>query len=296
MDGDGASPYLVVRDDPRLHSQLEGLALASRMVFFAGLPGTGKSLLIHQLAHLAHRTGRTIHLLQWDVVRPRFESSEAGRRYPILGGVSHIVVRKAVGAWARQALVRWHADHPDPKDLLIGETPLVGHRFAELARRVDDAAEPLLTAASCRFVIPVPSRDVRQFLEDERDRRIHRPAHNREREDAPPEVIRALWVQLIDVASALGIEATRPPGRTPPPYDPALYERVYRAVLTHRHAQALVVETRLRSAAFSAYEFALPTHELVPRSPEADRFIVDVERQYPDLSRLQEEVARWYVV
>ncbi len=294
MGGGSADRHLVVREDPRVYSRLEQLALESRIVFFAGLPGTGKSLLIHQLAHLAHAAGRTIHLLQWDVVRPLFEASAAGRRYPILNGVTHIVIRKAVGAWARHGLIAWQKRCRHPRHLLIGETPLVGHRLIELARRMDDAAEPLLTAASCQFVIPVPSRDVRRFLEDERHRRIHRPTHDREREDAPPDVLRILWEQLVDVARQLGLETTRV--KDTPPYDPDLYTRVYRTVLTHRHAQDLPVETRFPSAAFSVYEFDLPTHELVPIAHEPDRFIVEVERQYPDLNTLQEEVARWYHV
>ena len=57
---------------------LRDLARDARCVFFAGLPGTGKSLLIHQLAHLAHARGRRVHLLQWDVARPAFEASPAG--------------------------------------------------------------------------------------------------------------------------------------------------------------------------------------------------------------------------
>jgi hypothetical protein len=294
MAAGGANQHLVVGEDPRVYRRLAQLEVGSRMVFFAGLPGTGKSLLIHQLAHLADASGRTIHLLQWDVVRPRFESSEAGTRYPILNGVTHIVIRRAVGVWARHALARWHEEHPDPKHLLIGETPLVGHRLIELARPMGDAAEPLLTSASCQFVIPVPSRDVRRFLEDERHRRILRPAHDREREDAPPVVLRILWEQLVDVARLLGLETTR--ANTPPPYDPDLYARVYRTVLTHRHAQDLPVETRFRSAAFSVYDLGLPTHELMPIAHEPDRFIIEVERQYPDLNTLEEEVARWYDV
>ena len=66
--------------DPALHERLTGLAGSARMVFVAGLPGTGKSLVIHQLAHLAADAGRAVHLLQWDVARPVFEASAAGRR------------------------------------------------------------------------------------------------------------------------------------------------------------------------------------------------------------------------
>ena len=45
---------------------------------------------------------RTVHLLQWDVVRPLFEASHAGQRYPVVDGVTQPMIRKAVGLWARQ--------------------------------------------------------------------------------------------------------------------------------------------------------------------------------------------------
>ncbi|MGH7392138.1 MAG: hypothetical protein ACREM3_22165, partial [Candidatus Rokuibacteriota bacterium] len=167
---------LVVQADPRLAEQLHRLA-GRRMVFCAGLPGTGKSLLVHQLAHLAGAGGRRVHLLQWDVARPVFEASPAGRRYPVVEGVTHAVVRKAAGLWVRHALAEWSARHPEPEHLLIGETPLVGARFVELARRGDDHAEALLAAPSCRFVIAVPSAEVRRFLEAERERRAASPLH-----------------------------------------------------------------------------------------------------------------------
>lgn len=290
-----AKGHLVVHEDPRLAAQLDRLAAGSRLVFFAGLPGTGKSLLIHQMAHLAHTAGREIHLLQWDVIRPRFEASRAGTRHPTQHGVTHCVIRKAVGVWVRHALVAWHDHRPEPRHLLIGETPLVGHRFIELARREDDAAEPLLAAGSCRFVIPVPSGEVRRFLEAERDRRINRPVHDREREDAPPHVLRVLWGALVDAGRALGVDPNGEPSAAPP-YDPGLYERVYRLVLRHRQAESLIVDRVLSNEGRSVYEFAIPAHDVVPSADETDHFIEDVERQYPDLSGLQHEVDRWYVV
>src|SRR5882724_4318867 len=161
-----------------LLAALSALARDARCAFFAGLPGTGKSLLIHQLAHLPHARGRRIRLLQWDVARPAFEASAAGRRYPQEAGVTHGLIRVAVGRWTRPALARWHAEHP-ASDVLIGETPFVGHRLIELARSIDDAAEPLLASPATRFVIPVPSASLRRHLESERARRAsartHRP-------------------------------------------------------------------------------------------------------------------------
>src|SRR5207247_6206619 len=137
--------------------------------------------------------------------------------------------------------VTWDARLPDAEHLLIGETPFIGSRFIELAHRLDDGAEPLLTAPPCRFVIAVPSREVRRFLEAERERRAASPVHPREREDAPPRVLRDLWRELAEIGSQLGIGAPRDE------YDPVVYRRVYETVLRHRNvaivALAVVLPT-----------------------------------------------------
>jgi hypothetical protein len=272
-----------------LLAALSGLAREARCLFFAGLPGTGKSLLIHQLAHLAAAGGRRIHLLQWDLARPAFETSAAGRRYPQESGVTHGVIRIAVGRWARPAVARWHAAQP-ASDLLIGEAPFVGHRFIELARPAADAAEPLLASPATRFVIPVPSASLRRHLEAERARRAGTPVHAREREDAPPDVLRGVWRELVGVARALGM-ADAPDDVA---YDPAIYRAVYERLLAHRHAQALAVDERLPAAGTSAYDFRIPTTELVPSDAEVARFIADAEHDYADATVLRREIAGWF--
>jgi hypothetical protein len=279
---------LVVGGDPRLAEQLRRLA-DRRMVFVAGLPGTGKSLLVNQLVHIAARAGRHVHLLQWDVARPPFEASPAGRRYPQVNGVTHAIIRRATGLWARGALAAWNERHPAPEHLLIGETPFVGNRLVELAQRLDDRAEALLTAASCRFSIAVPSPEVRRFVETERDRRSVSPHHPREREDAPPRVLRDLWQDLVSIEA---------PGRVtedaPVPYDPVLYQRVYERVLRHRPREAVAQDVILPTATMSVYDFPVEAHDLVPTEPEADAFVREVERRYPDLAVLDAEIARWW--
>ena len=120
---------MLIGDGSPLSAALATLAREPRLVFFAGLPGTGKSLLIRELAHLAHARGRAIHLLQWDVARPVFEAGEAGRRYPQVGGVTHGVIRMAVGRWARTAVVGWHARHPGPDALLNAALVLTRRRL-----------------------------------------------------------------------------------------------------------------------------------------------------------------------
>jgi hypothetical protein len=259
------------------------------MVFVAGLPGTGKSLLVNQLVHVSARAGRCAHLLQWDVARPPFEASHAGRRYPQVDGVTHAVIRRATGLWARDALTAWDERHPAPEHLLIGETPFVGNRFVELARRLDDRAEALLTAASCRFAIAVPSRDVRRFVEAERERRNGSPRHPREREDAPPHVLRDLWHDLVSIEAA-----GRVAGDAPVPYDPVLYQRVYERVLRHRPRLVVAQDVILPTGTISVYDFDVQASDLVPTESEADAFVREVERRYPDLTVLDAEVARWW--
>jgi hypothetical protein len=310
------SARLVIDADPGLAGQLRRLS-ARRMVFFAGLPGTGKSLLAHQLVHLAAGAGQRVHLLQWDVARPVFEACGVGRRYPLVDGVTHAVIRKAAGLWVRRAIARWHAGHPDAEDLLVGETPFVGGRFVELARRLDDGAEALLVAPSCRFAIAVPSAEVRQFLEAERERRAANPLHPREREDAPPHVLRELWRDLAAVARQLGadgagseggrVAGARPPGESaresrgrgtngPVPYDPAVYARVYATILRQRNAEIVALDKVLPTGRLSVYDFEAAVPDLVPTHPEAEECIHEVERQYPHQPALEREMARWWEV
>jgi hypothetical protein len=274
------------------HGALVALAERARMVFLAGLPGTGKSLCIHQLAHLAHARGRRIFLLQWDVARPPFEAHPAGRAYPIDRGVTHGVIRLAVGRWAREAIARWSGEHPGLEALLIGETPLVGNRLVELARSVADAAEPLLAAPSARFVVPVPSLAVRAHIEAERVRRAAAPLHEREREDAPPEVMRDLWRQLRAAAVTLGLA---PPTSDPdPPYDPDTYAAVYLAVLGNRHRERLALDAILPTSSLSPYDVRSPRTDLTPDPGDIPRFITEAAASAPDPTALRIHLDHWY--
>lgn len=258
------------------------------------MPGTGKSLLVHQLAHLAHAVGRTVHLLQWDTARPCFEASPAGSRYPVIDGVTQPVIRKAVGLWVRRAVLEWARGHEAREHLLVGETPLVGNRFIELARPLDDATEPLLAGEATRFVIPVPSVEVRRLVEAERARRAARPLHDREREDAPPPVLQAVWRELAGVAAALSLAPLPSPGAEAP-YDPAVYQRVYEHLLRHRRVEALPIDMRFPTAGLSVYDVATPRLEVLPSPGEATAAIEEVERRYPDRQELEREIGRWYV-
>jgi hypothetical protein len=291
-----ATNHLIVQADPMLYGQLQRLAQRPRMVFVAGLPGMGKSLVSNQLAHLAHALGKTIHLLQWDVARPAFEGHPAGRRFPLFDGVTHSVIRKAVGLWVRDAVYHWAQRSPVGQHLLIGETPLVRNRLIELVRPANDATEPLLTDPSCVFVIPVPSRAVRQYAEAERARRIDGSVHAHEKEDAPPHVMISHWENLYYLAPQLGITVAAIPEDDPIPYEPSVYQSFYEALLTHRNRQTLSINTILPTTTFSAYDYTIPRHFIVPQDDAIGCYINRVITTYPDPEVLEHEVAQWYRV
>ncbi|HEX5502103.1 MAG TPA: hypothetical protein VFW96_05740 [Thermomicrobiales bacterium] len=278
---------IIPRASP-LYVPLARMAGERRAVFFAGLPGAGKSLLVQQLARLAHAAGRRVHLVQWDVARAAFETPELLARYPEVEGVTHAAIRKAVGLWARDAVLRWHEAHPDPAHLLIGETPLVGGRLVELAQVHDDAAEVLLASPATLFAVPVPSAGVRARIEAARERTSAAPAHGREAADAPPNVLRALWAEVAALGARLDGAAT--PAAAD--YDPAAYARVYAHALRHRHHEVLPVDEFL-PAAGSVYDLGVAAGELAPTPEEVAVAVRRVEEGYGG-ERLARAVERWY--
>jgi hypothetical protein len=158
-------------------------------------------------------------------------------------------------------------------------------RLIELAHRLDDEAEPLLASPACRFTIAVPSADVRRHIESERERRAVAARHAREREDAPPQVLRALWRDVLVAARSLGIAG----GGADEAYDPAVYRRVFEAVLRLRASETLAIDTILPTAAMSVYDFAVPCADVVPGADEADAFVGEAEASTG-------EIDRWWVV
>ncbi len=277
--------------DSLIGARLTELAGTQRMVFFAGLPGVGKSLLIRELAHIAHGLGRRLHLLQWDVARQGFVSDAVLAKYPDVNGVTHAVIRRAMGVWSRSAVARWHVDNPDAADMLIGETPLIGNRFIELAVPANDDAEPLLAAPNTTFLVPVPSRVVRQAIEGAREASTADPRHEREAGDARPNVMQAIWSELLETASVMGIGS-----QSDGSYNPYTYRGVYSAVLKHRRSEILPIEEVLPENGRSVYDIDAPYTDVMPTEAEGDAFIARVEKAYPNLAALEEEVARWYEV
>lgn len=277
---------MILPANSSLYTTFQQLANQQRLVFLAGLPGTGKSLLIQQLAVLAQQAGRTVHLLQWDVTRAAFETAVNLQTYPEIDGVTHPAIRKAVGLWARTAVQQWHQTH-DASHLLIGEVPLIGNRLTELTQPLADAAEPLLSEPACCFVIPTPSKAVRQVIEDARARSIANPRHEKEARDAQPNVLQMLWEEVAAIGHQLGLSDGQNQA-----YDPGVYTAVYQHLLQHRHHQTLPINTVL-SPSGSAYALHINGTELAATPDEVAQIMQQIKQTYTS-NALEHAVKNWF--
>ena len=281
----------VLPADSELYRQLHQAATERRCVFFAGLPGVGKSLLLQQLSLIAHEAGRRVNLLQWDVARGPFETPEILGRYPEIAGVTHAAIRKAAGLWARGAVDVWDEGHPDRADMLIGEVPLIGNRLIELVQRHSDEVEALLAGADTLFLIPVPSREVRRAIEAARVREMTAPVHERERANAVPSLVQSMWEEIAALARELGVEPSGDGSAREPGFDPDVYAGVYERLLRHRHTQRLDVTSVLtvRASVYDALDAAV---DLVPTPAEVARVMAEIE--FRPEGEVEREVADWY--
>lgn len=278
---------LILEPDSLLYRKFSQLIEDADLVFFAGLPGVGKSLLLQQMTLLALAAGRRVTLLQWDVARQPFETP----RYPLSDGATHPLVIRATGRWLRGALVDWDARARKPADMLIGEAPLNGGRFMEIAWSIADEAEALLRAERTQFLIPVPSRPVRALIEARRARSIAEPEHENEAHDAPPDLLRALWLDVYQVAATLGLA---PAATDDAPYSSAVYEAVYRHLLRHRQAQVLPIDEPLQPKN-SVYDLAEPLPFLRATAAQAEAALADLEASMGAVAAIA-AAESWYIV
>lgn len=283
---------IILPKESNIYQLFQQLVAQRQMIFLAGLPGTGKSLLLKQLALMAEQAGRTVHMLQWDVTRSAFETVVFLQKYPEVKGVTHPAIRKAVGLWARQGVKQWYETYADTDHMLLGEVPLVGNRLTELTQSLADGAETILAGDKTFFVVPVPSKTVRQKIESARAQSIANPKHEKERNDANPYVLNLLWCDVAKVGYEL--EFTTVPPVEPIIYDPDVYAAVYRHLLTHRQHEILKIDMVLTPNG-SAYELVIGGGELKATAEEVETTFRMIEQQMTD-QELETAVSDWYKI
>ncbi len=279
----------MLRPGSALYRDVERLALNARVAVLCGIPGSGKSLMLGQVARLAHAAGRPVHLLQWDVVRLAFETPTVLARFPEVDGVTHAVIRRAAGVWARTAIIEWLARHDGDDCLLAVEAPLVGGRFGELTMSLGGGPKDELSLPDIRFVVVVPSVKVRREIERARDRTSASPGHERETADAAPQVVSGLWDEVLRAAGELGF-ATATDG-----YDPRVYRRVYARALRLRNTDVLRLDEVLPTGGRSAHDIGFWVKRLQPGRQRAENMVGQVAYVYDNPAELEEYLARWFL-
>lgn len=282
---------LIIPETSHIYENLQKLIQTCDSVFFAGLPGVGKSLFLQQTALMAQEQGRKVHLLQWDAARPIFETSEMLVKYPAVDGATHAFIRKAVGLWTRERVHEWHEKYSTPEHILIGEVPLIGNRFMELAKPHEDDVETLLKDARTQFILPVPTKEVRQIIESKREKTIREPQHEKENEDAPPILLRALWQDVYQLASELDLIDIPLEN---PSYMPEIYSAVYQHLLQHRNLITLTIDEVLKPAG-SVYNLENIASELAATPKQVQAIVTQLENDFT-LEQIEAEVNQWYKV
>ena len=279
---------IILPKESQIYKALEG-AQDKRLVFFTGLSGVGKSLYIQQFAKMAANAGRVVHLLQWDVTREAFQNECILKKYPEVDGVTHAVIRKAVGLWTRQGILDWHKKYNDPKHILIGELPLIGNRLVEVVQKHQDEVEPLLSSDQTEFFLPVPSKQLREHIVGCRTSTIDMPSHQRESSDAPPSVVESHWQEIRDLASLLKIIPSTPKNND---YDPSIYCAAYEYLLKHRHASYLMADKILPTVG-SVYELDVVETEISAKESEVKGIFEMLEQKY-STNEVEELINNWW--
>lgn len=279
---------IVIPEQSTIYGICQHLIKDAKVIILTGLPGVGKSLYVQQLALMAQQIGRQVHLLQWDVTRSAFETDKILKKYPEIDGVTHAMIRQAVGVWTRSAIMDWAEQFASDEHLLIGEATFVGERLMQLAKIKDDRAESLLRSEQTQFLLPVPTENVRALIEEKRANSIANPQHEHEAKDAPPNVLTMLWHDIHRVGASLGFcEA-----QDIPQYDADIYRRTYEHLLQHRNSHTLLVDEVLQAVG-SVYDLNNIAGHLQAHQDEVDAIMTQLE-QTSTVDEVEAEVSKWY--
>jgi len=273
-----------------VYQTLAKTANNAKAIVFSGLPGVGKSLYINQFQLIAESLEKKVTVIQWDIARKSFETKEIAEHFPMGEGVVHNGVKLSVGDWLIDTIKVWLEQHKDDKELLLIEAPLVGHRFIELAKiQADESLEAFFKSADFQILIPIPSKTVRAKIEADRMRLVADDAKTWI--GAKPSVMLMIWKMICGIANKFGRSI---PMEGQPPYDPEVYEFVFKKILQHRHFTALKIDEIYKVAVAKEADLH-DTGSLAADADTANEYAANLRQQYPDLEEIDTIVADWYL-
>lgn len=279
----------MIPNSSKVFKQLEELVSTSSILVISGLPGVGKSLYVNQVLKIAKLNNRETTVIQWDVARKAFESEELSALFPMGDGVVHNGVKLCAGIWLKDVVSNWIRKHNPASDFLLIEAPLVGHRFIELMQiQEDQEIETFVSSEKMKVVVPIPSREVRVKIEESRKQQLKDDANSWM--GAKPSVMLLIWKELCELANTLGMEIDV---SDQPPYDPEVYEFVFRKVLKNRHFIPLYIDEVYQVNIKDETELH-DTGSLISDSQTAHKIGEQICVRFPDLDDIDTLVENWY--
>ena len=278
----------IIPEDSKIHDFLVDIIKTSDLIILSGLPGVGKSLYIHEIIRIAGDQGRKLNLIQWDVARKAFETPFILTHFPMGAGTVHNGLKLIAGEWLMEILKDWNSNKSSEEILLI-EAPLVGHRFVELVhKQQNDHLEALLSSEKTKVVVPIPTKEVRQKIEENRKKQVDEDA--KVWSGAKPSVMYMLWKMICEIANEFGMDINLD---GIPPYSPGIYEYVYSIILKHRNFEPLIVNEVFKVP--DTDESFFHSHEsIVCSSEDANQYAEKILKMYEE-EEIDTITNRWYL-
>jgi hypothetical protein len=144
-----------------------------------------------------------------------------------------------------------------------------------------------LNSAQTRFFVPTPSGEVRLAIEAARRAEMQNNRHARDRANALPQLVDALWREVADTAAHLQLGSAGAASA----YSPDLYFALYRTVLRHRRVSRLAID-RVVADQGSPHALNAASEELAPTTEEMQQALALAETQAA--TSVAEQAARWF--
>lgn len=278
----------MIPESSKVYKVLSEITSEAKVIVFSGLPGVGKSLYVNSVKTIISKAALPYDIIQWDVARKAFETEYISKYFPLGDGTVHNGLKIIAGQWLMLTLKAWLQENSNTNKKLIIEAPFVGHRFVELAhvdREYD--LEDFLSSNAIQFVVPIPTKELRKKIEEERARQVKEDA--RVWSGAKPSVMLMLWKMTCEIANEMG-KSIDVSGQ--PEYDHEVYKFVYGEILKHRHFIPLIVDEIFEMGAQD--ESVLHDQDsLVASTAFADELAKDIIESKSEQA-IDEIVSNWY--
>ena len=272
---------------------LADAARSLRMVFFTGLPASGKSFFLRKQISIAQAAGRRVDILRWDSGLDAFEADDVLAKYPGVADGMNPMIRRAAGLWGRQTISRWLSDNPDPTAHADWRSADYREQVFRICRSHGGPGRECVSVKSDALPYPIPSKALRARQESIRRETFRNPQHPDEAKDAPPSTMDLAWQMTLEKAAELRLVSASQ-AHADSAYDPAVYKRFFEHLLTHRVSRALDVDTFYAEEG-SAHALAGYRSELIATPEDVAKTMASAEASLTtsEASRL---VANWYRV